>query len=367
MISPKQNVEDISKTEFIHIWVYDVSLNGQVDLQAFSVTIDDQPLNVTVTPSSTIPHLFYAPWTPSLYGSGLHTITVTYSNHHHSATVTQSFLTSHQTASTIASLNSTLSYMDVFTAMNPGALAGGLFLKTTLVPIIITVSYTGSILLAALVMIGRLTIRQAFPYPLDSSFDCRMRVWRFLERAKDLRVPSVVRSVLLMASDRYVSLFFIVSLLWMVFGFWSIGRFPDEFGIQTLWGMLFLPVTSTGHYSLWLDLYQVAIIYLFGFFLPLFAYYCTVMSPSMAKWLRTLVTVVGFVLFVGVFLVAKLYILHGNIPLKALLLSPIHVWMEVVNVALLIREVAFGSWCENSKDKYKDYESFDTVAVANSM
>ena len=366
MLSPKQKMADISKTRFIHIWVYDVSLNGQVDLHAFSVTIDEQPLNVTVTPS-THPHLFYVPWTPSLYGAGLHTITVTYSNHHHSATVTQSFLTSHQTASAIAATNHSLSYMDVFTATNPGALAGGLFLKTTLVPIIITVSYTGSILLAVLVLISRMTILHAFPYPLDSSFDCRMRVWRFLERAKDLRIPSVVRSVLLMASDRYVSSFFVVSLLWMVFGFWSIGRFPDEFGIQTLWGMLFLPATSTGHYSLWLDLYQVAIIYLFGYFVPLFAYYCAVMSPVMAKWLRVLVTVVGFVLFVGVFFILKLYILHGNVPSKALLCSPIHVWMEVLNAGLLVREVFFGVWCEGCKDKYRDYESFDTIAVANSM
>ena len=365
MISPKQNMEDIAKTEFIHIWAYDVSLGGQIDLQAFSIAIDDQPLNVTVT-ASAIPHLFYAPWTPTCYGAGLHSISVTYSNHHHAATVSQSFLTSHQTAATIASANATLSYMNVFTATNPGALAGGLFLKTTLVPIIITVSYTGSILLAVLVMIARLTIRQAFPYPLDSSFDCRMRVWRFFEHAKDLRIPSVVRSVLLMASDRYVASFLIVAPLWMAFGFWSIGRFPDEFGIQTLWGMIFLPATSTGHYSLWLDLYQVAILYLFGFFVPLFAYYCAVMAPSTAKWLRTLVTVVGFVHFVGVYLVFKLYMLHGNIPVTALLLSPVHLWMEIVNVGLLIREVACGVWCKDAKDKYVNYESFDTIAVANS-
>ena len=70
--------------------------------------------------------------------------------------------------------------------------------------------------------------------------------------------------------------------------------------------------------------------------------------------------------FVGVYLVFKLYMLHGNIPVTALLLSPVHLWMEIVNVGLLIREVAFGVWCKDAKDKYVNYESFDTIAVANS-
>ena len=354
--------------------MYDVSHNGEIDVDGFSVQINGVQLHSNITVSPTNHHLFYISWDPTQYGKGLHTITIEYDNGYHVTSVTQSFLTSYQTTAEVSSTNSSVSFISVLTSMNPGAFTGSLFLKSTFVPIIITLSYTGSLLLVIIVVIARMTIKHIFPYPLDSSFAGRVRVWRHLEQQKDLQIPSIVKSVLLMASDRYVSTYFITSLLWMIFGFWSIGTYPDEFGIQTLWGMIFIPATTTGSYSLWLDLYVWAILYLFGFFVPLFAYYCAIMSPSPLlqtpspwRWARGFFHGCGLLLFVGIFFVIKMFILHGNMEWKTLWTSPVHVIMILVNAVLLVREILFDTWYSSRGKKEGDYDAFETIAVHSKM
>ena len=61
-------------TRFIHMLVYDLEQNNTINLNGFAVQIDGQFLEGRATRSAAVPHLFFFPWSPALYGAGLHTL-----------------------------------------------------------------------------------------------------------------------------------------------------------------------------------------------------------------------------------------------------------------------------------------------------
>lgn len=67
-------------------------------------------------------------------------------------------------------------------------------------------------------------------------------------------------------------------------------------------------------------------------------------TPSPWRWARGFFHGCGLLLFVGIFFVIKMFILHGNMEWKTLWTSPVHVIMILVNAVLLVREILFDTW-----------------------
>ena len=337
-------------TRYIHILVYDLEQNNTINLNGFSVQIDGQFLSGNVTPSPSIPHLFFFPWSPALYASGLHTVKVSYSTGVRSTTYSHSFITRPLTVRAVVATNRTMSYSAIQNAMEPGNNVGGYVLTYRIVVVMITLSYVLSVVLVAFVIVCRQTIKRFYPYRLASDFEGRYRLYHFLFRREiDKKFPYFMRSFAFMASDKYVSRFFIISLLWETVGFWAVGKFPQEFGLQSLWGVLFMPATRLGNYSLWLDLYMWHVIFLILFYIPLMLYYCAFMIPHgmtpeatvLSRTLRMICHCIAFIYFVGIFLFVKVIAFWMSFDKATLLLSPVWFWIPFINAILMVRELVF--------------------------
>lgn len=105
--------------------VYDLEQNNTINLNGFAVQIDGQFLEGRATRSAAVPHLFFFPWSPALYGAGLHTLKVSYSTGVRSTTYTHSFITRPQSIRAVVAANRTLSYSAIQNAMEPGNNVGG--------------------------------------------------------------------------------------------------------------------------------------------------------------------------------------------------------------------------------------------------
>lgn len=337
-------------TRFIHILVYDVEKNNTINLNGFAVWIDGNALDGEATASPKIPHLFFFPWDPSLYASGLHTIKVSYSTGVRSCTYSHAFTTRPLTIRAVVATNRTMAYSKIQDAMEPGNNVGGYVLSYTFVIVMMVISYVLSAVLAVFIILCRQTVKRIYPYPMPSTFEGRYHVYHFLfRRSVDQKFPYFMRSFAFMASDKYVSRFFIVSLIWETVGFWAVGKFPKEFGMQSLWGVLFIPATRLGHYSLWLDLYLWHVIFLLLFYIPLILYYCSFMIPhgmtpeatSLSRTLRMICQCICFIYFVGVFLCVKVLAFWMSFDKATLFLSPVWFWIPFVNAGLMVREIVF--------------------------
>ena len=217
-------------TRFIHILVYDVEKNNTINLNGFAVWIDGNALDGEATASPKIPHLFFFPWDPSLYASGLHTIKVSYSTGVRSCTYSHAFTTRPLTIRAVVATNRTMAYSKIQDAMEPGNNVGGYVLSYTFVIVMMVISYVLSAVLAVFIILCRQTVKRIYPYPMTSTFEGRYHVYHFLfRRSVDQKFPYFMRSFAFMASDKYVSRFFIVSLIWETVGFWAVGKFPKEF------------------------------------------------------------------------------------------------------------------------------------------
>lgn len=337
-------------TRFIHMLVYDLEQNNTINLNGFAVQIDGQFLEGRATRSAAVPHLFFFPWSPALYGAGLHTLKVSYSTGVRSTTYTHSFITRPQSIRAVVAANRTLSYSAIQNAMEPGNNVGGYVLTYRIVVVMVTLSYVLSVVLVAFVVVCRQTIKRFYPYRLASDFEGRYHVYHFLFRRDiDRKFPYFMRSFAFMASDTYVSRFFIGALLWETLGFWAVGKFPREFGLQSLWGVLFVPATRLGNYSLWLDLYLWHVIFLVLFYIPLMLYYCAFMIPHgmtpeatpLSRALRMICHCIAFIYFVGIFLFVKVLAFWMSFDKATLLLSPVWFWIPFINAVLMVRELVF--------------------------
>ena len=287
-----------------------------------------------------------------------------------------------------------------------------MLLKTTLVPIFVTLSYTVSFLLVALLIIARLTVQRILPVsittsiippspstspsttpsttPISSStYEGRQQCWSFFTTYnKKNTIPRIVKAWLLLASDTPIFVYLLTGILWLVAGPWVIGHFPDEFGVMMLWGMWFFPSTENGKFTQWLDCSMWATGYLLGFFLLLIVYFCIVTPPFIplsstsssspityriefgigARWITH---ILAWGLFVGVFLIVKLKIMYGSFPTWTLILSPVHTIIPALVIPLLIRETVFEMKktfaLEREKRKEEEKVDMETIAVHQTM
>ena len=290
-----------------------------------------------------------------------------------------------------------------------------MLLKTTLVPIFVTLSYTVSFLLVALLIIARLTIQRILRSSItttvmpisasstgsststssscsrvsisSSSYENRQQVWEIVTlHSKEKTIPRTVKAWLLLASDRPIFLYLLVGILWLVTGPWVVGHFPDEFGVMMLWGMWFFPSTENGKFTQWLDCSMWATGYLLSFILMI-VYFCIVMpppstlsssSPSLITYhtefgvgMRWMTHALAWGLFVGAFLVVKLKIIYGSFPTWTLILSPVHTVIPAFVIPLLIRETVFEVKrtfvLEKEKRKEEERVDMETIAVHQTM
>ena len=355
--------------------MFDIGKNGNIDLDGFSCSIDGVQLPSSAIRSESNPHLFLIPWNPFSYQHGLHFLSVSYSNGLYSTTYSHPFFLTPSPLTSFLMQNSSLSSFDILDATSPGRNVGGFLVNSFLVPVLITLSYTLPLLQVVFIVIGRLTLLHLFPYPLTDSAESRYHVYHHLFRRKALsQTPAAFKAFLLMCSDRWVVWFFVVALLWQTFGFWSFGKFPSEFGVQHLWGIVFIPSTENGQYSLWLDLYLWHVIMLIGYYIPLMFYFCVFMIPhgalpeatTTSKWARFTAQVLCLLYFVGVFFFVKLYLCWVNFHNTFFLFSPVFFWIPLSNVVLFARDLCFEWYYASNETKRPLYDSTDTVLVADS-
>lgn len=365
-------------TRFVHILVYDIARNNSINLNGFQVQIDGVLLNSSITPSPTIPQLFFIPWNASTYENGLHTISVTYSNGLTSSSYTHQFLLKPHTLHEITHINNTLSYFTIHKAFSPGENYGAYLLNSSFILILICLSYVISILIVVMLIIARFTLRKELS-SFQQGIEGRFEVATLLFSSPQFKgYPRFFKHLLLIVSDNLIYSYFVISLLWELFGFWAIGRFPSETGIQFLWGVVFIPSVKTGRYSCWLDTYIWHVLFLFGYWLPLLVYYGVTMvpegvrdggkcngvrdrgksdevgdggknedssvkynTPSIHHAKNALKQCLWFVYFVGGFVVIKMWVLWDSIDHVTLICSPVWCWFAIMNGFLMIREVIY--------------------------
>lgn len=329
---------------------YDLSMNGTIQLDGFDVWIDNQQLEGTITASSTIPHLYYFPWNSSLYTTGLHKITVYYSNGKITTLYTHSFLMREYSASQLSQTNATISYSTIIHSLSPGLNFGGYMLNSTFVIVLVTVAYSITLLLVFFMVVARVIDKRLMPHFPHRGTEGRALTAQFLFYHPSMRgYPIFFKRWLLLASDKPLFYFFIVSLLWQSFGIWLVGTFPTEFGIQFLWGTLFIPKTRTGSYSLWLDTYIWHLFLVVFFWIPLLVYYCQMIVPegviskpsSFSRAVRGVAHCLWLAYYVGGMIFVKLYLLWDTYTPLTVLTSPVWCWFAVVNSVLMVREMKY--------------------------
>lgn len=359
---------------FIHLFVYDIGRNGVVQPDRISCAIDGETVPSPAEPSESNPHLFRIRWSPENYIKGIHYLTVSYSNGLYTANYSHPFFLTPESLSSFLMQNSSLSSLDILDATSPGRNVGGFLVNSYLVPVLFTLAYTLPLLFVLFLIIGRLTFLHIFPYRLDDSAESRYHVYHHLFRRKTFQnTPLLFKAFLLICSDRWVVYFLTISLLWQTFGFWSFGKFPSEFGIQSLWGVLFLFGTENGNYSLWLDLYLWHVMTLFCFYIPLMVYFAVFMIPhpalpeatSASRWSRLCAHVLCVIYFVGIFFFVKLYVCWINFHNISFLFSPMFLWIPLANSVLLGRELYFEWYFMRNNPKKPLYDSTDTVLITN--
>lgn len=360
-------------TRFIHIMAYDLSMNNSILLDGFQVRIDNHLINGTISASPKIPHLFYLPWSPSLYTEGLHTISLEYSNGQKSVSYQHSFMLSPFSTNEIAQINRTLSYSTILHSMIPGANVGGFMLNSTFITILMVVSYSVSLIIVLLLIIARLMVKQILPSSDCQGVERRVFVADYLFNHPQMKgYPTFFKRWLLITSDKIVFYFFVVSLTWETVGVWLFGEISSEFGIQFLWGTVFIPATHSGRYSCWFDTYIWHVLFLFSFWIPLLVLYGCAMVPEkiiagrtrFQHAVRVVCNCLWLAYFVGIMLVVKLYFLWTTFKPITLLLSPVWCWFAVVNSVLMVRELVYQHQIPYEGFK-KETESRDSLIVAS--
>ena len=330
-------------SRFIHIMAYDIPHNNSIQTDGFSVFIDHQRINSTLHSSSETPHLFLLPWNASLYRTGLHLITVKYSSVEYSHT----FILSPYSPRELSQVNSTLSYSTILNALSPGFNFGGSLISSSLSPILITLSFSIPLIIVTFLVVARRIVTKFIPPDTPSGTQQRLWIADYLFHHPTFKgYPTFFKRWLLLTSDRPVYLFLVTSLLWQLFGIWSIGTFPKEFGIQFLWGVFF---PTAGQYSLWLDTFFWHTLSLLVFWIPVLFYYALTMVPEgvlgsaspRERAVDGVAQCLWAAYFVGLMVVVKLYFVWDSFHPGTLLASPVWCWFGVIQCGFLLRELAY--------------------------